>query len=507
LAATLLWAPSEGHAQGFDSEIRIDQFQPASAGSPFTRAEGPHDKFEEGIAYGFRVTADYGMDPLRTAVVGGEPNVPGETSDKSPVKHALLVHVGGAISPLHWLNLEISMPFAPFETGDDDISVNQQPMSAGTGGVGDLRIGAHARPFSSKEFDLSLGARFWAPTGTRAAYMAGPDGDFRVELVASAAGEVGDLVYGCTLGLAPMWFVGRDGDRLAASCGALYKVVPMVMLGVEPHFAAFTYAQRTAASDVTPGLGSVDFALQFEPMGSAVFRIGDFSIGLAGGAGLGSAPGTAAARGVLTLGYAARGERVIVDEGTKDRDLDGVADGYDACPDEAGPESNRGCPKERDRDGDGIQDDKDACPEAPGARYDDPKATGCPDRDNDHVADPIDPCPLEPGQDSGGCPKYARYKKGRFTVTPPIRFKRKSTALSNEGRVALVEIIRTMRANPKIKQVSIGIGTKGASTKLTDKRASTVLAIFSDQNFDTSRFEVVLENKRAAGQVSVRVVR
>jgi len=55
--------------------------------------------------------------------------------------------------------------------------------------------------------------------------------------------------------------------------------------------------------------------------------------------------------------------------------------------------------------------------------------------------------------------------------------------------------------------VSIGIGTKGASTKLTDKRASTVLAIFSDQNFDTSRFEVVLENKRAAGQVSVRVVR
>jgi outer membrane protein OmpA-like peptidoglycan-associated protein len=372
-------------------------------------------------------------------------------------------------------------------------------------GVGDLRIGALATPYTSKVLDLILGARFWAPTGGRWAYLAGPDHSFRLEAVAAAAGEADLFLYGCTLGIAPLWFAGRDGDRLAASCAAGFKVHPVVSLGVEPHVAVFTYAPK-GDDQLAPGLGAASFAVQFEPMGTASFHVADFHIGLAGGAGLGGAPGTATARAVLTLTYSAHGERVVEEEGEPDGDLDGIPDTYDACPKEAGPKSRRGCPEKRDADGDGIVED-DACPDAPGARYEDPKANGCPDRDNDHLADPVDPCPEEPGEETGGCPKFARFKGGDFVIDPPISFGANGAELSDDGRKALVEVIATLRANPKIEQVSVAIGSKGANNALTDRRAKALLTLFSDENIEQSRFEVVLDEKLANGKVTVRVLR
>lgn len=64
-----------------------------------------------------------------------------------------------------------------------------------------------------------------------------------------------------------------------------------------------------------------------------------------------------------------------------DRDLDGVFDDEDACPDTPGrrtddPKTN-GCPRS-DRDGDTVFDDEDACPEIAGVRTEDPKTNGCP---------------------------------------------------------------------------------------------------------------------------------
>jgi hypothetical protein len=63
---------------------------------------------------------------------------------------------------------------------------------------------------------------------------------------------------------------------------------------------------------------------------------------------------------------------------TGDRDLDGFADGADACPDTYGAPP-QGCPPQAppvvtDRDGDGIADDIDACPDVAAVT-----STGCPD--------------------------------------------------------------------------------------------------------------------------------
>jgi len=89
----------------------------------------------------------------------------------------------------------------------------------------------------------------------------------------------------------------------------------------------------------------------------------------------------------------------------KDTDSDGVSDGIDKCPNT--PTGARvdaqGCPTDSDRDG--VPDGPDQCPNTPvGATVD---TNGCPvDSDRDGVADGIDKCPNTPARtevDSAGC--------------------------------------------------------------------------------------------------------
>lgn len=84
--------------------------------------------------------------------------------------------------------------------------------------------------------------------------------------------------------------------------------------------------------------------------------------------------------------------------GGSDRDGDGIYDKDDACPDNAGPKANKGCP---DTDGDTVLDKDDACPEVAGLV----QFQGCPDTDGDGIADKDDACPEVKGlANFGGCP-------------------------------------------------------------------------------------------------------
>ncbi|MBI4705147.1 MAG: hypothetical protein HY744_28910 [Deltaproteobacteria bacterium] len=503
LAAALAGLPAVARAQPFDAEVRIDQLQPPSADSPFTRAEGPHTPFAGGIDYGFLVMADYAASPLVAKAKSGTE----VTSEQAPVAHALLLHVGGIIAPVDWFGFELSAPFAVFETGEASSSVPGQPLKPGGAGVGDLRFGAHFYPYVGKIADVSLGARFWAPSGSHDAYLAGPDRWFRAEAVIAVAGEVDALLWGCTLGVAPLLFAGRDGDRGALSCAAHAKLAPFVSLGVEPHVALFTYAP--SGSSQAPGLSqNTALAVQFEPMAAVRFHVGGFALGLGGGVGLGGAPGTAAARGVLGLSYVGRGERekpVLVDRGPVDTDLDGIPDVDDACPDDAGIKALRGCPPKQDLDGDGIVEG-DACPEQAGQHYPDRRANGCPDGDNDHVADPVDACPEDPGRESDGCPAYVRVVDGQFKFERPIRFT-PGTALTPEGRAAVEEVVGILRARPKeLRRIRVIVGTEGTSQELGDQRAEVMRQVLKEARLDVSRYRIRFSKDVPGGQVQIMAV-
>jgi hypothetical protein len=515
VAAAVMALPCAALAQSHESAARIDQLQPASAGSPFTRAEGPREEAADTVSYAARLIVDYALGPLKTKVVGGTPDVAGETSDKFPVKHAILMHAGARVSPVHWFDVELNMPFAVFERGDADNSTKGEPVAAGVAGVGDLRFGLHARPYTSKPFSFQLGGRVWAPTGSAAAYMNSGSRALRFEALLSAAGTAADkdfLAYGCTLGIAPLFFAGRDGDRFAVSCAAALRPRDFVQIGLEPHVAVFAFRNAGEADPdqrlvESPGLGSSSLRVQFEPLASLTFHVSDVWITLAGGPGIGNAPGTGAARGLLSVTYAGESKRVVVVPKV-DSDGDGIPDDQDDCPKEAGVKETNGCPEKvsaPDRDGDGIPDEQDACIDKPGIPAADKLANGCPDSDNDHFPDSVDECPNEPGEGNDDCPKVARLKGKEFVSTPPIGFDGGGAHLGAKAQKGLVEIVRTTRANPKIAHLTIKLGTKGASNALTDARAKAILGVLADQNFESSRYELVLADDLASGSVQVLV--
>lgn len=105
-----------------------------------------------------------------------------------------------------------------------------------------------------------------------------------------------------------------------------------------------------------------------------------------------------------------------------DSDGDGRVDGLDACPQDAGPAANDGCPEGTtppDTDADGTPDLYDRCPQDAGpAATEDTPALDCPDTDGDGTPDRFDLCPDEPAG-LGGCPLIRETTlPGRVTLTP-----------------------------------------------------------------------------------------
>lgn len=483
------------------SGVRIDQLQPASPESPFFRAEGPHNPAAEGVEFAAGLTFEYGKGVLKENVY----DVDGSHSTTTLVSSAVLGRLGASITPIHWLAFDVSLPFALSESG----STTAQPVGgfqppAGTGpGVGDLRMGAHFRVIDKESFGLLLGARVWAPFGSQATYLS--DHTARAEIDLGVAGDVGRALYGCTASLAPGFFVGRAGDRIAASCAGHLKLGAVVSLGVEPAVEVVTYPRVELAAGAA---SSKALGVLVEPLVAARFRFGGFRLGAAAGPGFGGGMGSAEVRALVNLAYVGLGKPPKpVAPPPSDRDVDGIPDDLDACPDEAGPPNSNpqlnGCPT-HDRDGDGIRDDVDACPDQPGIPYPDAKGNGCPDSDNDGLPDPVDQCVNEPGPPPTGCPKHARLATGGFKIDPAIDFGG-GDKLTAVGRTSLEEVAATLRANPKILQVSIAIGTKGAKAPLNDKRAQEILTILRGGNLDSARYEVVLQSDLRAGLVQVLV--
>jgi outer membrane protein OmpA-like peptidoglycan-associated protein len=491
------------------SGVRLDGLQAASPDSTFFRAEGPHEKKAGTNEIGLSLGLDFAEAPLRVVEV----DQAGESRDVTKVvERALMLRVGASLSPAYWVWMDVQAPFSLFQ--QSGIPEGQRVLYAGQSiaasssspALGDLRFGLHFRPIDTDSFDLILGGRYWAPVGSIDAYLS--DGQPRVEADLGVAGRVGKLLYGCTVSVAPGFFVPRDGDRVAASCGVHGQAMPWLSLGIEPSFALFRDLRDTPSKKDAEG-----FTYQVEPIVAARFSYQGFSVSLGGGPGFGDAPGAPQGRGMLQLSYQIDGKPPpppAPPPKPTDPDLDGIPNDRDACPEEAGPDSKdpkqRGCPF-LDADGDLIRDDEDACPAQAGVKHPDVKANGCPDTDNDLLPDPVDACRTEPGAAPTGCPAYARLDKRAFVVSPPIQFADGSAQLSKQARAALDEIAATMRANPKLGHVSIQLGTKGASAAISDKRAEAIALVLRAANIDPQRFEVVLQDSMKSGAVEVKLVR
>ena len=429
------------------ARFRVNPIHPASAHSPFVVIEGPVRVRRASLPwFGGTLFIDYARSPLSLDVEDTE------TGDRTIplVDDAFVIHTNLAAQLTQGLAIDASWSVAALQIGENEPVGIREFRAPESGAIGDVRLGALYRGWFSEPVGYVAGVRVWAPTGNEEDYMS--DGRFRFEGLVGVVGATGLLRAGCTAFGSPLFGSHESGERIGGGCAFDVRTSD-----TGPRIGAEVWG---AALYVHPDL---DAGSLVEYMGSFGQDAGPLRLTLGVGRGAGNSPGTAALRVMGMIGFVPEPDKdaVFVPK-SPDRDLDGIDNHLDACPDEAGPASDdperHGCP-EYDRDGDGINDSADACPEQRGAKSSDPQSSGCPDTDNDRVVDKNDVCPNEPapayeGSARPGCPQHAQLEGDEFQLSPAL------DPLGDEGRVTQIvlnEVAFILRASPDITKAAIEV--------------------------------------------------
>jgi len=247
------------------------------------------------------------------------------------------------------------------------------------------------------------------------------------------------------------WFAGHVGPRLHLG-GLILGARTPHDVWVDAHV---TYG--TSGGIVRPGF-DVGAAFQWEV--SPAIRLGPgirYQFG--------SDPRDQNAQ-VFTIGIAAGfgGRTRVPVKVSLDRDRDGIADGDDACPDDAQgnfPDPARvGCPGENpDLDGDGVANKIDQCPTEPIGKQPDPAREGCPfvDQDGDGIADAFDKCPTEPGPPNAfepskhGCGELARITATKIEILQQIFFETDSATIKEQSFPVLAAVASILKKTAALR--------------------------------------------------------
>lgn len=176
-------------------------------------------------------------------------------------------------------------------------------------------------------------------------------------------------------------------------------------------------------------------------------------------------------------------------ESYADRDLDGVSDERDRCPDDFGYGANLGCP---DQDNDGVVDLDDACPLVAGPA----ENMGCPieDADGDSVADAIDQCPdLKGSITNNGCPEplVAQLNIDFNQRAKRLPFSKGEGDFQTAVDQQLEAIIRSMKKKVLEQYLLLGFtdasGPAALNQRLSEQRAKAFYDYLVSRGIDAQR--------------------
>jgi outer membrane protein OmpA-like peptidoglycan-associated protein len=205
-----------------------------------------------------------------------------------------------------------------------------------------------------------------------------------------------------------------------------------------------------------------------------------------------------------------------------DKDGDSILDNEDACPEEAGPAENKGCPW-GDKDGDTVLDNVDACVDVAG----DVENEGCPwpDTDGDSVLDKDDNCINEVGTvANNGCPEVlepevtVEIQKTLNKYAKTILFNSGKSSIKEESNVVLNEIVSILKEYPSAKFSIEGhtdsLGSNTLNQNLSEARASSVMNFLIENGIASNRLtsngfgesKPIATNATKAGQAQNRRV-
>lgn len=405
VSAALVWAAPRG-AAAQEKGFTVNKYEPSERGSDWFALDSL-DLRASTVRPAVGVIADYSKPPLKTF----------GSNEQEVVASQFTLHAGASLTIVDRVRLGLHLPFVASSSGTSQ-TINGAVFDAPspTTAIGDLRMAADFRLYGvyGGPFLASAGSRVWAPTGNPRAYTG--DDEFRVDLHAQFAGDIGPIAYAAR---AAYDVRSRDGvfngsaygGRQFAYGGAIGVRLLERRLLIGPEIFGNTVIDSLPGATVTPSRRGAPAEVLLGVHGVVARHVK-----LHGGAGTGITPSYGAPDVRVLFGV----EFHLAED--DDADGDGIPDKEDACPTRPGPKTEdpktNGCPPERprpapkpaDRDGDGIVDADDACPDDPGEKSDDPKKNGCPsDKDGDGVIDREDACPDVPGVKTGdpktnGCP-------------------------------------------------------------------------------------------------------
>jgi outer membrane protein OmpA-like peptidoglycan-associated protein len=187
----------------------------------------------------------------------------------------------------------------------------------------------------------------------------------------------------------------------------------------------------------------------------------------------------------------------------KDTDGDSFVDPVDACPTVAGVGSpdpaKNGCPPPKDTDGDGEIDEQDACVEIPGIRTPSPATNGCPgDTDGDGFRDDKDACPTEKGVANddpakNGCPAV-QLTQAEIVINQQVQFDTDLATIKEVSFPLLDEVAKIIKEHPEITKLEVQghtdtEGPRPHNLLLSQRRADSVRKALIRRGVDFQRLD------------------
>jgi OOP family OmpA-OmpF porin len=440
----------------------VSRFEPSERGAGWFVVDALDLRGNARPALG--VTLDYAFKPLAVYDSDGNERL-------ALVRHQLFVHAGGSLVIAERLRLALNLPIAAYQDGDSTFASQQALKGASTSALGDVRLAADVR-IAGRHGDaltLALGVRGWLPTGVRSQFTG--DGSARIGPQVLASGELGVFAWATRLAIA---YRSRDDEYAGTPLGSELSGAA----GAGVRAGRFFFGPEVFASTAIAGQGA--FLSAHRTPADAILGVRceltpSLRIAAAGGSGLTRGFGSPAFRALASVEWT-----VPIPVGPRDRDQDGVADPFDACPEERGvasgdPELN-GCPApepipREDTDADGIWDSDDACPGIRGIQTSDAMTNGCP---------PGTPRPL------------AVVTTTEIRIGDEIRFATGSADLLEDGAAVLPAVKQILDQHPEIRRLRVeghtdDTGDPSYNDELSLRRASAVVHWLTEHGVEASR--------------------
>lgn len=404
------------------------------------------------------------------------------------INQRVTLHLLGAIGIGHGFELNLGIPFIPYQHGSQMSAFSQADEQA---------IGAPV--FGIRDAFFSQGAG--APVNAALSLMVSPQWDAAIATWAANDGWV----------LAPNLEVGRilGGYLVAANLGGRIRTTDVKLtdgekLGSEVTAGAVFATTGGPLRFEVSARGAFNFngvSQSAELLGGVRYDLGPVELFALAGPGFMEAPGTPTWRGLV--GLAVKSEKKAPPPAAEPPPPppppaaapppppppppDPCAPGQTHTPEQ--------CP-DLDDDGDGVPNGQDRCPTEKGL----PELQGCPavDTDGDGVPDHLDRCPNEPGvPDNQGCPpKKAAIKAGKIDIKERVFFDTGKATIQKRSHELLDDVAKLIVANPGVGVVVVeghtdSLGPAAFNKKLSQARAEAVKTYLVEKGVPAERLEAV----------------